>query len=216
METKQIITQIAGSASALLLARWAWTEFRSDWRDHRRLALVTGPFLGGRTLLWALVVIVALVPLVVSMMKLELVPRSHGAAIVGMLLWLSLGSVSATIVALTRAARSAARGWLTIVGQDTVRVDADGSSVTLRLRPASARLRLIGPSAGQSYVQLDLDDGNSRVHVWGMIGLRDLKLLGGDLTDHREGLMAASSLGALCRWLAPYLLPRNGGARPRG
>ena len=45
MEPKHVITQVVGIAAAVVLVRWGWNEFRTDWRDKRRLPLVTGPWM---------------------------------------------------------------------------------------------------------------------------------------------------------------------------
>ena len=205
MEPKHVITQVVGTAAAVLLVRWGWKEFRRDWHDHRRLPLVTGPYMGGRTLFVALGAIAALVPLVIAIVTFELVPKRNGEAFAGMLAWVSLAFVFVMLGATTRAASRSAKGWLTLVGDDAVRIDADGASATLKLRPGGATLRFIESGTGPQYVQLDLEDGSTRAHVWGMVGLRDMKLVSPERLAHAQGLMAATSMGPLVRRLAPYL-----------
>jgi hypothetical protein len=205
MEPKHVITQVVGTAVAVLLVRWGWKEFRSDWHDHRRLPLVTGPYMGGRTVFVTLAALAALVPILIGIFYFELVPKRNGAAFAAMLAWVSLGFVFVLLGATTRQARLSAKGWITLVGDGAVRIDADGASATLKLGPGSATLRFIDSGVGPQYVQLDLDDGTSRAHVWGMVGLRDLKLVSPERLAHAQGLMAATSMGPLVRRLAPYL-----------
>src|SRR5688572_19767933 len=162
MEPKHVITQVVGTAVAVLLVRWGWKEFRRDWHDHRRLPLVTGPYMGGRTALVTLAAIAALVPILFGVFYFELVPKHNGAAFAAMLAWVSIGLVFVLLGATTRQARLSAKGWITLVGDGAVRIDADGASVTLNLRPGSASLRFVDSGAGPQYVQLDLDDGTSR------------------------------------------------------
>ena len=207
MEPKQIITQLVGTAAALLLIRWGWTEFRRDWKE-RRLPLVSGPYMGGRTVLISLGTIAALVPIFMAIMAFELVPKGSPLAFFAMLSWLSLGFVFVMMGVISLQARRAAKGWLTLVGDDTVRVEADGSTATLKLRPGAARLRFVAGGVRVQYVQLDLDDGTSRAHVWGMIGVRSLNLVLPEQLPRAEGLMLTSSMSPLCRWLAPYLQKR--------
>jgi hypothetical protein len=205
VEPKHVITQVVGTTAAVLLVRWGWKEFRRDWHDHRRLALVTSPYMGGRTVLVALGAIAALVPVLIAIIKFELVPKQSPEAFVAMLAWVSLGFVFVMLGATTRAARQSAKGWITLVGGDAVRIDADGASATLKLRPGSVTLRFIESGTSPQYVQLDLDDGSARAHVWGMVGLRDLKLVSPGRLEHAQGLMAATSMSPLVRRLAPYL-----------
>jgi len=200
-----VITQLLGTATAVLVVRWGWREFRRDWRDERRLPLVTGPYLGGRTLLALVGSIVALVPILIGIVKLELVPKSSPAQIVAMFVWLSLGFVFAIFGVLSREARRAAKGWIHVVGDDAVRIETDGATATLRLRAGAARLRFLEDGPSGQHVQLDLEDGATRAHVWGMVGMRDTKLVTPRRPAQPEGLMVATSMSPLCRWLAPYL-----------
>jgi hypothetical protein len=62
MEAKHVVTQMIGTVVAIGVARWGWNEFRSDWRDQRRLPLVSGPYMGGRTVLVTLAAIAVIVP----------------------------------------------------------------------------------------------------------------------------------------------------------
>ncbi|HVV48293.1 MAG TPA: hypothetical protein VHG72_17895 [Polyangia bacterium] len=205
MGPKHVVTQVLGTVSALLLIRWGWREYRSDWKEHCRLPLVTGPYMGGRTLLIVFGAVAALVPILLAVVKFELVPRGSAAAFVAMLAWLSLGFVFLLFGALSRQTRRSAKGWITIAGEGLLRIDADGTTATLKLRPGAAALRFVEGSGRVQYVQLDLDDGNAAAHVWGMVGLRDMKLVLQDGAVQARGLMVASSMSPLCRWLAPYL-----------
>lgn len=211
METKHVVTQVVGTTAALFVIAWGWREFRRDWREHQRFPLVTGPHMGGRTVLGALAVIATLLPVLLVILKFELVPRNSPALFVAMLAWTAgtflFGSLGLTVIV----ARRAAKGWLTLIGADTVRIDAEGTIVMLRLRPGAARLSFILSAGGPQYVQLDLDgDDGTRAHIWGMIGLRDMKLVSPGHFVQPQGLMSATSLSPLCRRLAPYLARRHG------
>jgi len=207
MEPRHVITQVVGTAAALVLGRWGWRELRRDWHERRRLPLVTGPFMGGRTVLATVGVVAALVPLMFAIMKLELIPRQSVALFIATLAWVAGAFVFALLGLTTMMARSAAKGWITVVGADTLRVEAAGESATLRLRPGAARLSfIISGGGGPQYVQLDLEDEQgTTAHIWGMVGLRDLKLVSPGRLAQPQGLMSATSMGPLCRWLAPYL-----------
>jgi hypothetical protein len=205
MEAKHVITQLIGTAVSVLLVRWGWKEFRRDWRVDRRLPLVTGPYLGGRTLLTVLGVFAALVPILIAIVKLELVPKGSSSLFVAMLAWTSVGFVFALLGLTSTQTRRSAKGWLSVVGEDSLRIEAEGGTATLKLVPGAARLSFIDGAAGSQYVQLDIDDGAARAHVWGMIGLRDSKLVGPARLAQAQGLMVATSMSPLCRWLAPYL-----------
>ena len=88
----------------------------------------------------------------------------------------------------------------------TLRLDAEGASAVLKLGLGGARLRFVDQArAGTQYVQLELDDGATRAHVWGMVALWDMKLVGREIAPRAQGLMVATSMSPLCRWLAPYL-----------
>ncbi|HEX2657942.1 MAG TPA: hypothetical protein VHU40_06705 [Polyangia bacterium] len=217
METKHVITQGVGSTAALLVIAWGWREFRRDWREHQRVPLVTGPHMGGRTVLGAFAVIAALVPLLYAILKFELVPRQSVPLFVAMLAWTAGTFFFASLGLTVIVARRAAKGWLTLIGADTVRIDAEGASVTLRLGPGAARLSFVLTGGGPQYVQLDLEgDAGTRAHVWGMLGLRDLKLVSPGHFVQPQGLMAATSLGPLCRRLAPYLASSEDAPPTRG
>jgi hypothetical protein len=189
----------------VLLVRWGWKEFRRDWRVDRRLPLVTGPTMGGRTLLALLGAFAALVPILIAIVKLELVPKGSSALFFAMLAWTSLGFVFALLGLTSSQARRSAKGWISVVGEDSLRIEAEGGTATLKLVPGAARLSHIDGGAGSQYVQLDVVDGAARAHVWGMIGLRDGKLVGPGRLAQARGLMVATSMSPLCRWLAPYL-----------
>jgi hypothetical protein len=210
MEAKHIITQVIGTVATVVLARWGWKEFRRDWRQHGRLPLVTGPFIGGWTVVAVVGAIALLVLAFVAILNLELVPKGNPGAFVAMLAWASLAFVFLILGLTTLAARRYAKGWITLLGDGSLRVDAGGVSATFKLAPGLATLRFIEVKGDQrfQYVQLDLDDGRQRAHVWGMVGIRDLKLVTKEYVAEAEGLMAATSMGPLCRQLAPYLTKR--------
>jgi hypothetical protein len=117
--------------------------------------------------------------------------------------WVALGFTFLLLGATTALARRYAHGWITLVGDDALRIDADGASATLKLRPGVATLRAVENAT--QYVQLDIDDGTAQAHVWGMVGFRGLKYLAGGLTPAR-GLMVATSMAPLCHRLAPYFV----------
>jgi len=206
VEPKHIVTQVVGTVAAVVLVRWGWNEFRSDWRDRRRLPLVTGPYMGGRTILLTLACLAVLVPGFMAIGKFRLLPDENLAAwFVVMLAWASLCFVFGLMGLSTRQARRHAKGWITLIGDGTIRVDADGASAILKLGPGVATLRPINDGSGIPYVQLDIDDGQTRAHVWGMVGVRALKLVSKDALPRAQGLMVVTSMAPLCRELAPYL-----------
>jgi hypothetical protein len=206
MEAKQILTQVFGTAAAALLTRWAWKEARRDWKDHRRLPLVAGPHWGRRPIRLVLLgALAALVLIVVGIINLDLVTLESPAAFVVMVGWLGIGLAFFVIGATARLSRRLAKGWISVTADDTLRIEVEGTAASLKVRPGMATLRFAEGGGRARFVQLDLDDGTTRAHVWGMVNLRDLKL---DLPDGlvpARGLMVASSMTPLCRWLLPYL-----------
>ncbi|HXT99665.1 MAG TPA: hypothetical protein VN903_01645 [Polyangia bacterium] len=206
MEPKHVITQVVGIAAAVVLVRWGWNEFRTDWRDKRRLPLVTGPYMGGRTVLLALGCVAVMIPAFMAIGKFRLLPTENLAFwFIMMLAWASAAFVFGMMGASTRQARRHAKGWITVLGDGAIRVDANDASAMLKLGPGVATLRPINDGSGMPYVQLDLDDGQTRAHVWGMVGIRALKLLTNEAVPRPQGLMVATSMAPLCRELAPYL-----------
>jgi hypothetical protein len=205
VEPKHVITQLVGAATAVPIVRWGWKEFRRDWAEERRLPLVTGPYLGGRTVLLALGAVAAVVAIVMAIIELQLIPKDSPVLFVAMLVWLSLAFVFGLLGAASIQSRRSAKGWIYVVGDDSLRIDTDGASATLKLRPGTARLRSVHHGRNPQYVQLDLDDGVTRAQVWGMVGIRELKMVGPEARARPQGLMVATSMSPLCRWLAPYL-----------
>jgi hypothetical protein len=205
MEPKHIITQLVGAAATLPIVRWGWKEFRRDWAEERRLPLVTGPYLGGRTVLLALGAIAAVVPVIIAIIAFQLIPKDSPILFVAMLVWLSLDFVFGILALASIQSRRSAKGWIYVIGDDCLRIDAEGASVSLKLRRGTARLRSVHYGRNPQYVQLDLDDGVTRAHVWGMVGLRELKMVGPEPRARPQGLMVATSMSPLCRWLAPYI-----------
>lgn len=205
VELKHVVTQIIGTGAAALLVRWGWREVHRDWREHRRLALVMGPYIDWRSGASVVGGIAVVVPLLLVVMKLELIPKGSPALFAAMLGWLSLAVVFFTLGIISVQARRYAKGWLTVVGDDTLLVEADGGTATVKLRPGAAIFRFIESGVGLQYVQLEVEDGNVRVHLWGMLGLRQLPMVSAERLTQPRGLMVAGSLNPLNRWLSPYL-----------
>jgi len=202
MEPKHLITQLVGFTAMGLLVRWGVKQMRRDWRE-RRLPLVPGPY-GGGTLLVVLGALVVPVPIFYAIFSWKLIPMGSPALFVATLGWFAIAFVFGLMGALAWRARRKASGWLTILGDETIRVEADGETATLRLRPGSARLRCVEGTNPQ-FVQVDLHDGTHAAHFWGMLGAFDLKLVRARTQVPAQGLMVAVSMGRLCRWLAPFL-----------
>ena len=202
MEPKHLITQLVGVTAMALLVPWGFKQMRRDWRE-RRLPLVPGPY-GGGTLLVVLGALVVPVPIFYAIFSWKLIPMGSPALFVATLGWFAIGFVFGLLGALSWRTRRKASGWLTILGDDTIRVEADDDTATLTLRPGSARLRCVDGTNPQ-FVQVDLHDGTHAAHFWGMIGLFDLKLVRSRTQVPAQGLMVAVSMSQLCRWLAPFL-----------
>lgn len=117
-----------------------------------------------------------------------------------------VATVSRTIAAITWQRRRSALGWLTLVGDDRLRAEADGRVVTLTLRPGSVRLYCLAHAVhyGQ-HVQRDLRDGDATVHVWSAPGLGDHDLVKEGVLVQPQGRLVASSAGPLRRWLRPFV-----------
>src|SRR5262249_51356972 len=158
-----------------------------------------GPYMGGRTILLALGSVAVMIPAFMAIGKFRLLPSENLAVwFIAMLVWASLAFVFGLLGASTRQARRHAKGWITVVGDGTLRVDADGATAMLKLRPGIATLRHINDGSGMPYVQLDLDDGQTRAHVWGAVGFRALKLVSKEAVPRAQGLMVATSMAPLC------------------
>ena len=202
MEPKQVITQIVGLTAMALLVPWGVKEARRDWRN-RRLPLVPGPF-GGGTLLIVLGAFALVAPVLFAIVTWKLIPMGTPAVFVATLGWVSIGFVFGLLGTLSWWMRRKASGWITLIGDDGIRVEANGDAATLTLRPRTANLRFVEGSNPQ-YVQVDLNDGTHAAHVWGMVGIFDLKLVRSQARVPAQGLMVAASMGRLCRWLTPFL-----------
>lgn|GEM_PF-5574703 len=189
-------------------------QSRRDWRDHRRVPLLSGPFFSARTLvvvfLQILAPIGAMVALLLASLSYDLVPRTNSFAVGATIVWLMLATLAAIIGLLVRQARRLVCGWITAVDEQTLRVDLDGASTTLTLAYGAVRLRPLKRANGSpQYAQLDVKDTAFTLHLWGAVGWRERKLLKDEQAPAPQGLMAAGSIGPLCRWLAPYLSPQR-------
>lgn len=201
MELRHIITQAAGASAAGLCVWWAVMEMRRDW-SSKRIPLLPGP-LSGRMLLVVLGALASLVPIFYAILVFELVPKGSPVSFAAMLAWLSAGFIGALLAAGSRQIRSGAAGWLTVLGDDTLRVAADEGAITLKLRAGSVRMYFIdGPP---QYVQLRLSDGDQAAHLWGRIAIRDMKLVTQGQLVPAQGLMIGSSMRPLCNWLRPFV-----------
>ena len=146
-----------------------------------------------------------MVPIIIAIIEFQLIPKDSPVLFVAMSVWLSLDFVFGILAVGSIQSRRAAKGWIYVVGDDGLRIDTEGASASLKLRPGTARLRSVHHGRNPQYVQLDLDDGVTRAQVWGMVGLRELKMVGPEARARPQGLMVATSMSPLCRWLAPYL-----------
>lgn len=193
-----------GTLVALAGVSLAWRATTHDAR-RRRFPLVAQS-LSWPGLLVALGVLALSVLVLVPVLTSGLIPRGDPVAFTLMLAWFAVATVSFMIAAITWQIRRSALGWLTLVGDDQLRAEADGRAITITLRPGSVRLYYLANAAhyGQ-YVQMDLRDGDTAVHVWGTIGLGDHDLVTEGVLVRPEGLLVASSTRPLCRWLRPFV-----------
>lgn len=204
MSPPEMALHTLGTLVALAGVALAWREATRD-ASLRRFPLVAQA-VSWRGLLVALGVMALGVLVLVPVLTSGLIPRGDPVAFTLMLAWFAVATVSFMIAAITWQIRRSALGWLTLVGDDQLRAEADGRAITLTLRPGSVRLYYLANAIhyGQ-YVQIDLRDGDAAVHVWGALRLGDHNLVTEGVLVQPQGLLVASSTGPLCRWLRPFV-----------
>lgn len=201
MNASQLLTLVVGLCAAAASVWWAVVEVRRDARA-RRFVLMCGPLSLG-LFLTAFVPIVALIPVLYGIFSQELVPKGSPGLFAAMLAWVSVTTIASMIALITLRGRREALGWITLLTDDTLRVDAEGSALTLTLRPRSVRIYFLASSP--QYALLSLRDGETEVRVWGMLPLRDFHLVTEGHLVAAQGLMVGGSLRPLCAWLTPYV-----------
>jgi hypothetical protein len=202
MNPLQIVTLVFGLALAVACVAWARAELKRD-KASRRFALISGPY-GGGTVWVVLPVVVLLAPLFYVLFAFELVPKGSPGLFALTFGWATVACIATIIAGITVQVRRNALGWITLVGDDTLEVEAEGKSATLRLQAGDVRLYFISPEG--RYVQIVIDTDAARLKVWGMISLRGIK----DVTEGgfvaAEGLMLAGAFEPLRKWLSPYIV----------
>jgi hypothetical protein len=202
MNPLQIVTLVFGLAIAAASVAWARTELKRD-KESRRFALISGPF-GGGTFWVVIPAVLLLVPLLYVVFAFELVPKGSPALFAFTLGWLAVALIATIIAGVAVQVRRNALGWITLVGDDTLQVEADGKSATLRLQAGDVRLFFISPEG--RYVQIVIETDAARLKVWGMISLKGIK----DVTEGgfvaAEGLMLAGAFEPFRKWLSPYIV----------
>lgn len=201
MEAKHLVTLALGTAAAALAIAWAVREVRLDSRA-KRYPLMRGPLSAG-LFVTALLPFAALVPTLYAIFTLELVPKGSPGMFVAMLAWVSAATIASILALITRRSRREALGWLTLLGDDSLRIERAGESLTVTLRPASVRIYFL--IDGPQYAQFELRDGEVTAHLWGMLAMRDFKLVTEGYNVPAQGLMVGGSTRALCELLAPYV-----------
>lgn len=205
MTPPQIALHAVGFTVALAGVALGWRESTRDAKENRYPLLAQA--VSWQAVLGAVGMMVlaglALVPVLAS----GLIPRGDPTAFVMMLAWFCIATVSLMIAVIAWQVRRNALGWLTRVGDNQLRAEVDGRSVTITLRPKSVRLYYLANALNYGqYVQIDLHDGDTVVHVWSMITLRDHDLVTEGVLVRPEGLLVASSAGPLFRWLRPFVI----------
>lgn len=196
---QQTLTLVVGLVLAGAAVRWAAIEVRRD-KALRRFALISGPYAGG-TLVVVAAVVILLPAIFYVVLSNELVPKGSPFLFALMLGWISVASVAGIIAGVAIQVRRNAAGWLTLVGDDTLRVETEGTTATVKLAAGGARLFFID----ERFVQFVICDDAATLTVWGMISIRGLK----DVTEggrvEARGLMLAGSAEPLRKWLSPYI-----------
>jgi hypothetical protein len=201
MTASQSLTLLIGLALAVLAVRWAVLESRRD-RQLSRFALISGPYGGGT--FW---VVIPAVVLSVAVMYLvfgfELVPKGSPWIFTLSLGWISVALIAAIFAGVAIQVRRNALGWVTLIGKDTLQLEAEGVTTVLTLRPGAVKLYPV--HANPQFVQFVITDGEQVAAVWGMVSIRGLKDLTEDYAMKPHGLMLAGSAERLRVWLKPYI-----------
>lgn len=203
MDLSQWLTLAGGVVLAAASVVWAVREHRTITRSNR-YPLLDGPPLGGALVIGGAVV--SLTALVIALVVLELLPP-HPALFALSLGWLAAlfaGSVSALAAIQTR---RHALGWVTLIGEDRLRVDTGERSMELHLRPGCVRLlRVPGSPTRETRpsVQFLLTDGEQKLVMWGQVGVLGLGQVSRGSPIRPLGPMLGTSAEPLRRWLAPF------------
>lgn len=196
---QQTLTLVVGLGLAAISVRWAAIEVRRD-KALRRFALISGPYAGG-TLVVVVVAVVLILAVTYAVFAYELVPKGSPLLFTLMLGWICVTSIAGIIAGVAIQVRRNAAGWLTLMGDDMLRLETEGTTETVKLAAGSARLFFID----ERFVQFVVCDDAATLTVWGMISIRGLK----DVTEggrvEARGLMLAGSAEPLRKWLSPYI-----------
>jgi hypothetical protein len=201
MTASQALTLLIGLALATLAVCWAVLEIRRD-RQLPRFALISGPYGGGT--FWVVIPAVVLTVVVVYLVfRFELVPKGSPGIFTLTLGWISVALIAAIFAGVSIQVRRNALGWITLIGKDTLQIEADGVTNALTLRPGAVKLYPV--HGNEQFVQFVITDGDHVAAVWGMVGIRGLKDLTEDYPMNPHGLMLAGSAERLRVWLKPYI-----------
>lgn len=204
MNLPQIALHLVGTLTALGCVAWAWRASVRDEKPHRFPLIGQAVSLGG--VLSGLAILLIAVPVIYAVLVSGLIPRGDPVAFTLMLGWVCIATVSLMIVSIIRHTRRSALGWLTLLGDDRLLVEAAGRSIMVTLRPKSVRVYFVANALNHGqYAQFDVHDGDVVVHFWGTLGLREMDLVTDGVLVRPEGLMVATASGPLCRWLRPYV-----------
>ncbi|HWA72432.1 MAG TPA: hypothetical protein VG937_08865 [Polyangiaceae bacterium] len=200
MNLQQTVTLVVGLMVAALSVGWARAESKRD--GPSRYALISGPY-GGGTLWVVLIAVAALVPLLYLLFAFELVPKGAPGLFTLTLGWICAAWVAAIFAGVAIQVRRNAVAWLTVVGDDQLCLEQQGTTTTVKLQAGGARLFFI--AGGPQYVQFLVSDEAHKLTFWGQIGLRGFQDVTEGAPVQAQGLMLAGSAERLRKWLAPYI-----------
>lgn len=199
METRHIATQVIGMTLALASVTWAIREARRD----KRIPLVDSPFsrshlalIVGHVLLW-----VATTSIIFGFRLVPLRAPSVYMLTLGWLIFMFVALMVATTAVLTR---RTAVGWITFDGHNTLTILRGQTDLALLLSPGNVQAWNVAPG-DRAELQFLITSGPHKIYLWGMVGIRNLRLATANGLVEPRGLTLGSNGPLFCNWIRPFI-----------